>query len=611
MVITTKIDSIKPIESALSDLTFVTSESPSSTGLPENEKNHSDLQIQEKLSCGTDSTNSNNSTSSNSHNTNVVEDSTAADSDPDSDSDLDVEDDAQILHGAKLAMCIFSTCLCLFLMALDQTITAAIISEVSAQFKSFDEITWITSGFFLGTGALCQIWGQVSTIWGRKWIMVLGIFIFELGSLICAVSQSMKMLIVGRVIQGMGGANIQTLNTMICAEVTTMELRPVVFSMIPIVYMIASVIGPIIGGLFTTYVSWRWCFYINLCFGVVIVPIFIFSFNPKTPKGTFKEKFKKSDSLGSFLMIGSIVLVLIAISFGVTDFSWKSGAVIACFILAGLLLIGFLIWNFKYSSYPLISRSIVKIPQLNFAVGSLSFGYAAYIIILQFISIYFQVIRDNDSINTGLSLLPIVISCALFSCLAGFVVKKTGCMKPLSIASGSLLCIGSGILLLLHVEESFSRRVGFLILTGVGCGLVFQPALVSAQMLAPDEKNGLIMTNAYVNFGQNISCALFSQLSQVIYTETLKSNLSHVAKSGKISEQSSSFDLVTLADNTGLLKTFPKVDQLIIKDAFIKSLHNTFYLSIGLSALALICACLMSNSRFPTKTGKSAMLQKK
>ncbi|GME71749.1 unnamed protein product [Ambrosiozyma monospora] len=274
MVTTSNKDSIKPIESAFSDLTLVP-ESSSSTRLPQNQRN--DLRIQEKLSCQTDST----STLSNSNNTNDNEDSTNADSDPDSQSE---EDDSQILHGAKLAMCVFSTCLCLFLMALDQTITAAIISEVSTKFKSFDEITWITSGFFLGTGALCQVWGQVSTIWGRKWVMVLGILIFELGSLICAVSQSMKMLIVGRVIQGMGGANIQTLNTMICAEVTTMELRPVVFSMIPIVFMIASVIGPIVGGLFATYVSWRWCFYINLCFGGVILPIFIFSFNPKTPK---------------------------------------------------------------------------------------------------------------------------------------------------------------------------------------------------------------------------------------------------------------------------------------------------------------------------------------
>ncbi|GME73505.1 unnamed protein product [Ambrosiozyma monospora] len=175
-------------------------------------------------------------------------------------------DDSQVLHGPKFIMCILSTCLCLFLIALDQTITAAILSEVANKFKSFDKIAWITAGFFLGTGALGQVWGQVSTIWGRKWVMILGIVVFESGSLICALSNSMSLLIAGRVIQGMGGANIQTLAMMICSEVSSVDARPVVFSLVPITFTIASVVGPVVGGAFATYVSWRWCFYINLCF---------------------------------------------------------------------------------------------------------------------------------------------------------------------------------------------------------------------------------------------------------------------------------------------------------------------------------------------------------
>ncbi|GME85308.1 unnamed protein product [Ambrosiozyma monospora] len=298
-------------------------------------------------------------------------------------------------------------------------------------------------------------------------------------------------------------------------------------------------------------------------------------------------------------MIGFIVTLFIAISLGVTDFSWDSGAVIACFILSGLLLIAFLLWNFKYSPVPLIPKSIIKVPQISFAVGSLSFGYSAYMLTVQFVSIYFQIIRGNDSINTGLSLLPIIISCTLSTLVASFITKVTGYMKPLSVISGVLLCIGSGILVLLRVEESFSRRVGLLIIVGFGCGLVFQPALMSAQMLAPDEENGLIMTNSYVYFGQNIGVALFSQLGQVIYTETLKSNLGKVAKSGMISEAGFSIDLISLADNTGLLMTLSKNDQLIIKSAFMKSLHNTFYFSIALSGCALIFSCFMSNVKFP------------
>ncbi|GME81067.1 unnamed protein product [Ambrosiozyma monospora] len=568
-------------------------------GSSQNGNGYNDPELQEKESCQTHSI----------HNRHAHSYNDGTRDDVSNLNPVGVEDDSQILHGPRLIMCILSTCLCLFLMALDQTITAAIISEVSAKFKSFDEITWITAGFFLGTGALCQIWGQASSIWGRKWIMLLGVFIFEIGSLICALSQSMKVFIVGRVIQGMGGANIETVAILICTEVSTMELRPMVFAMVSLDFTIATVLGPIIGGLFATYVSWRWCFYINLCFGGIIVPVFFISFNPKTPKGTFKEKMKKLDCIGSFFMISSIVITLIATSLGVSDFSWNSGPVIVCFILGGLLAIAFLIWNFKYSSCPLIRKSIVGIPQISFAAGSLSFGYSAYTVSLQFLSIYFQVVKGDDSIRTGLSLLPIIISCALASLLVSVIIAKTGHVKVFSISSALLLCIGSGLLVLLHIKESFSRHVGLLIITGIGCGLVFQPALMSAQMLAPDEENGLIMTNSYMYFGQNIGIALNSQISQVIYSETLKSNLASVANSGKISEYAPSFDLVTLADNTGLLQSFSESDQLIIKGAFIKSLHNTFYFSIALSAVALLCACFMSDIKFSTNKDNELVVE--
>ncbi|GME82672.1 unnamed protein product [Ambrosiozyma monospora] len=112
------------------------------------------------------------------------------------------------------------------------------------------------------------------------------------------------------------------------------------------------------------------------------------------------------------------------------------------------------------------------------------------------------------------------------------------------------------------------------------------------------------MSTAYANFGRNIACALFSQIAQVVYTETLKSNLASVAKSGKV-HQTAAVNLVSLADNSGLLKMFSKDDQLIIKGAFMKSIRYTFYFCIGLSALSLICSLLMPNARVPVNKDKN------
>ncbi|GME86138.1 unnamed protein product [Ambrosiozyma monospora] len=291
----------------------------------------------------------------------------------------------QILHGTPLYLCVFSSLLCLFLVALDQVIVATAMTKIANQFEGFEKITWIFAAFLVSMGSTTQVWGRISIIFGRKWTLVTGVTIFEIGSLICAVSQSMDVLIFGRAIQGVGGACVQSLSSMICAEVVTIDKRPNIVTGIGIVFSFASVFGPIIGGVFTQFASWRWCFWINLCFGAVIFPLFCFSFNPKRPQGTLSEKLRKVDYLGSLLMIAASVLPLVAMSLGVSNNHWGSSKVICCFVFGGLCIIGFLIWNLKYSKNPVLLPSICKTPLIHAAVGLLSFGFTAFIVGIQFI----------------------------------------------------------------------------------------------------------------------------------------------------------------------------------------------------------------------------------
>ncbi|KGK40471.1 hypothetical protein JL09_g314 [Pichia kudriavzevii] len=155
---------------------------------------------------------------------------------------------ANILTGPQLYLCMFSGLLCLFLVALDQTITVTILTTVANKFDAFSEVTWITTAFVLPLGCLAQFWGKFSVIFGRKFTMLISVFLFEIGSLICALANTMNTLIGGRTLQGIGGGGVISCIFIIVSEITSDDKKPLLLALNGATYGIASVLGPIVGG---------------------------------------------------------------------------------------------------------------------------------------------------------------------------------------------------------------------------------------------------------------------------------------------------------------------------------------------------------------------------
>lgn len=507
------------------------------------------------------------------------------------------------LSGKKLALCLVSLFLCMFLFALDQLIVTTILSTVGSKFNALNQVGWLSSGFLISMAVLVAVWGKLSIVFGRKSTMLVAVLFFEAGSLMCALANDMNVLIGGRVLAGIGGGGIQTMTFIIVTEILPIHKRPMGMALIGTVFGVASVLGPLIGGAFTSGVSWRWCFYINLPVGAVAVVVFIFSFNPPKGHGNIWAKLKIIDYPGIFLLTSGLVLLLLAMTFGSGgEFPWHSGAVISCFVLGGLLTIGFGVWNFCFSKNQLIPIEVVKVWPTMAAAITMYGMFACFMAAAIFLAIYFQVIHGASAWRSGVDMLPLIISVVITSITGGILVKKTRFVKPFVIFGTSMTMIGSGLLTLLEVDSPTSKKIGLLIPLGVGIGINMQAAIMAGQITAPKTPGGIILATTVINFCRSVGGAIAGILADVVYTSTIEKNLQPelMKQSPAVIEELSKYNLRSLIQQniTGL----SPASEYFLKSVIMKAIKYVFYVNFAYASIALIFSLFVTNQRLPEAT---------
>lgn len=498
----------------------------------------------------------------------------------------------QYLTGFPLFLTISSCIISLFLVALDQTIVSTILTTVGNKFNAFEKIGWLTSGFMLPMACLVPSYGNISIAFGRKWTLVAGIIIFEIGSLISAISNSMSLLIGGRVIQGIGGGSIQAIVMVILTEVVPMNRRSLVFALISVVYSTSSVLGPIIGGALEK-ITWRWCFYINLPLGGAALVILMLGFHPPKPQGNVREKLLKIDFIGFVLLTSGLVLVLLALTFGGVNYPWNSGSIIALFTVGGGMLLLFVIWNFKYSANPIILTELIVDWRVLLACLSGMFNFAFFISNLTYLAVYFQVIFNASSLQSGIDLLPMVISVTLASLANSFFIDFTKNVKITMLVSGVLSPLGCGLFLLLNENSSIGIRIGLLIISGVSIGLQFQSSLLSAQLaVSKDIPGATILVTVFLDFVKNFASTISVTLAQLLYQTTGQKYITDMM--GNLPEDSQDYkdlnkytaakfisnpeivqDLPDLAKKFGIESTYEGIEKRVLFGSWVG--YSMFY----------------------------------
>lgn len=508
----------------------------------------------------------------------------------------------QYLHGVLLVLTLASVVISLFICALDQTIVGTILTLVSDEFNSFSKVGWLTSGFMLPMACLAPSYGKISIAFGRKNTLIVGIVIFEIGSLICALARNMDMLIGGRVVQGVGGGAIQSMVIVIISESVPINKRALAMALIGITFSVASVCGPFVGGAFATHVTWRWCFYINLPVGGAALAMLVFFFHPPRPEGSVRAKLAKIDYLGTFLLTGGLVLILLAMTFGGNEYAWRSAAIIVLFTLGGLVIVVFGYYNFYLSKNPLIMKEIVVVPQIIAATLTASFSFCFFMSLVNYLAIYFQVIHHASAWQSGVDMLPFIITVSLASAFNGIFMRFTYFIKVTTMLSAIFSPLGMGLVLILGRNTPVSTRIGVLIPAGVAVGLLFQSTLLAAQVKAPGHVPGsMIVTTVFVNFAKSLGGVVGVVTSQVMLLSRGKLYLNEAFK--KYPEQVSSISVPAeaLLQSPDVIWALPAAAREVVLDAFMKALKDVFYLNLAFASLTLVFAIFTTNKRLPRK----------
>ncbi|EPQ52775.1 MFS general substrate transporter [Gloeophyllum trabeum ATCC 11539] len=381
-----------------------------------------------------------------------------------------------------------------FLAALDQTITSTSMPTIASEFHSLNEQSWIATSYLITSTVFQPFFGRASDLWGCKATLITAILLFEFGSLMTATAQNYVWLCCARAVAGIGGAGLLVVIMIMISQMVPIRERGRYMGVMYARLALANVLGPVLGGIFTHDVSWRWCFYINLPIGGLAIVIILSLFNKMPDQKKKKVTLADIDFGGIVILSVSVVLLLLALAWGGVIYPWSSRQVIALLVVGGALIPVFVVYEMRVPSTPIIPltmfrhRNVVMATTNYFFTNMVVYGLAAYI------PTYFQLVKGDTQLVSGLELLPYILPLSISSVVVGILIQKTGWVRPWLWAGGIVNLLGSGLCILINQRTPRGPEFAFLIIAGVGMGFVFQTNTVAAQSQAESGELASITT---------------------------------------------------------------------------------------------------------------------
>jgi len=480
----------------------------------------------------------------------------------------------------------------MFLAALDQTIVGTALPTIVNSLHGLNHLSWVVTAYLLTSTISTPLYGKLSDQFGRKGIFQFAIVVFLVGSALAGLSQNMAQLIAFRGIQGLGAGGLMAMAMTIIADVVSPRERGRYQGYFGATFALSSIAGPLLGGVFTTYLSWRWIFYINLPIGILALVV-----TSAVLKLPFRRQSHRIDFLGAGLMMVGVTAALLVTVWGGTQYRWGSPVIVVLALTSAAFIGTFVVWE-HYAAEPILPPSLFRIgvfrtaSTVSFLLSMVMFGAIIYL------PLYLQLVDGVSIVVSGLLMVPLMLGLLTSSIVSGQIVTRTGRYKPMPIIGSVLVIVGMVLLSRLGLHTPHLTMSLYVIVLGAGMGMTMQIMVLATQNAVPTDSIGT--GTAAVTFFRSLGGAFGTSLFGAVFIAGLTHWIPRLVPGAAAAgiHVNGSFSM-----SPAELHAFPPPVQHGILDSFVRSLHTVFLVGVPVAVAMLVATLFLKQLPLRSTSG--------
>ena len=467
------------------------------------------------------------------------------------------------------------------LAALDTTVIVTLAAPISISLGNFSLISWVASAYIIANAACQPLLGKVTDIYGRRGGLIVSNLLFAGGNLLCGLATHPSVLILGRVVAGLGGGGMTAICNFVNSDLVPLRQRGLISGISNLIFGVGNALGGLFGGFMNDTLSWRSAFLIQVPF--CLLSTVLVSFLPGIPsKKSDQFNLSQVDFLGALTLTASLVLLLLGLNLGSGSLGFRHPLVIVFLALTPCFLCLF-VWNeHRWAKAPIIPFQVLTKMTVVMADLNTWFTMMAVFAVLVYLPVWFQ-LRGRSATAAGAQLIAQSIGLSVGSLLAGFLTQRTGKYVVLGIGLMAIFVLGNGILLTLGLSSNAWPATISLAMIGLGYGGIITVNLV-ANISSPSHEFHAVVTSCNVVF-RSTGAAIGVNMASAVYESVLRMDLQHQLSS----ENGGIIDVGNIVDNIDKVNEFPPEWREVILNSCMKGVHSVFITCLVLSGLAFFC----------------------